>query len=61
MNDHEQGFLCVVCALVFVFCLLGSVTFIVGGKTPPCETCKACKATHTMFLLPSIVKRHGTS
>ena len=39
MNDHKKGFPCLlVCAFVLV--LLRSVTFIVGGKTPPLKHTK---------------------
>ena len=52
MIDHERGVLCfVVCAPVCAFCVSWSVTVIVGGKTPPRETCRTCKTIHTRLIL----------
>ena len=62
MDDCAEGkrFLCfVVSALLLVFCLLLSVTFMVEG--PSCEPRATCKTIHTVLIVPNIAQRYGTS
>lgn len=45
---------CCLCGTCLCFVLLGSVTFIVGGNTPPCETCITCKTIHQCSLYQTL-------